>query len=159
AMSSSKNSANPFLEAIWSKDPVAVGKLVASGTDLECKDRDGRTPLTNAVAAGDPGITRLLLEHGATADTKDKQGWTPLHFAAQNNLEEIAVLLIRYGAVVDAQDMQGNTPLWKAVFNCRGQGILIKLLRDHGADPRVSNNHGVSPLSLAKTISNYPVAQ
>ena len=34
-----------------------------------------------------------------------------------------------------------------------------KLLRDSGADPLHKNNHGVSPLILARTIANYDVRQ
>ena len=46
-----------------------------------------------------------------------------------------------------------------AVFNSRGSGELIELLRRHGADPYRENFHGVSPLGLARDIGNYDVAQ
>jgi len=61
--------------------------------------------------------------------------------------------------LVDPQDSHGNTPLSTAVFNSRGNGELIKLLREHGADPYLKNNHGVSPLGLSRNIANYGVAQ
>jgi len=56
--------------------------------------------------------------------------------------------------------MLGARALGKAVFGCDGvHGELIALLRSHGADPHAKNDHGVSPLSLARTIANYDVAQ
>jgi ankyrin repeat protein len=53
----------------------------------------------------------------------------------------------------------GNTPLFVAVFNSRGRGDLIRLLRASGADPRKENVHGQTPLGLARLIGNYDVAQ
>lgn len=39
------------------------------------------------------------------------------------------------------------------------EGEMIALLRRAGADPLRENHHGVSPLSLARDIGNYDVAQ
>jgi ankyrin repeat protein len=64
----------------------------------------------------------------------DRNGWTPLHFAAQNYDEDIARLLLDSGASVDLKDSNGNTPLSTAVFNSRGRGELMRLLRERGAD-------------------------
>ena len=68
-------------------------------------------------------------------------------------------MLLEAGAAVDPHDSHGNTPLHKAVFNSRGDGIVINLLRTHGADPQAQNAHGVSPLKLALTIVNFDVRQ
>ena len=60
-------------------------------------------------------------------------------------------------------------PCWKrfslretrrdSVFNSRGNGKMIDLLREHGANPRSLNNSGKSPLELSRVIGNYDVAQ
>ena len=68
-------------------------------------------------------------------------------------------LLIAAGAPVDARDRHGKTPLSDAVFNYKGDGALIALLRRHGADPTLPNAHGVTPLRLARMIANFDVAQ
>lgn len=68
-------------------------------------------------------------------------------------------MLLRAGALVDAADSSGNTPLWRAVFESKGRGEVIALLRRYGADPLRENAAGVSPLGLARTIGNYDVAQ
>ena len=120
-------------------------------------DRIGRTPLHYAALENDCGQVRELFASGMAADAPDDNGWTPLHFASQSNAVETAALLLDGGASVDPRDSNGNTPLATAVFNSRGNGALIKLLRSHGADCNAANNHGVSPLQLARTIANYDV--
>jgi ankyrin repeat protein len=92
-------------------------------------------------------------------NTQDDDGWTPLHFAARGNSVEIVKLLLEASAAVDVRDAFGNTPLSNAVFNSRGLGDVIKILRACGADPYARNDSGVSPLTLARTIANYDVRQ
>ena len=62
-------------------------------------------------------------------------------------------------APVDARDSQGCTPLFRAVWNSRGDGDTIRVLRSYGADPRAPNGRGVSPLKLARMIANFNVRQ
>jgi uncharacterized protein len=90
---------------------------------------------------------------------EDRNGRTRLHFAAQNYDEDIAHLLLDSGASVDLKDSNGNTPLSTAVFNSRGRGELIRLLRERGADATSTNKFGASPVSLVRTIANYDVAR
>ena len=122
-------------------------------------DRYGRTELHNAIIDGDAAKARTLVAAGARVDAADDDGWTPLHYAAHTYSKTTAELLLAAGAPVDAQDSHGNTPLSTAVFESRGRGELVILLRQHGADPCRDNNYGVSPVSLARTIANYDVAQ
>ena len=122
-------------------------------------DRYGRTELHYAACECDLAKVRTLLAFGAQVDLPDDNGWTPLHFAAQAHAVAIAEALLAAGASVDARDSRGNTPLINAVFNSRGRGDLIDLLRRHGADPNIANAHGVSPVTLARTIGNFDVKQ
>lgn len=122
-------------------------------------DRMGRTPLHYAALEGDAARVRYLLASGLAADAPDDNAWTPLHFAAQSNAADATLALLKAGAPVDARDAHGNTPLSTAVFSSRGSGKVIGLLRAHGADPYAKNNHGVSPISLARRISNFDVRQ
>ncbi len=56
--------------------------------------------------------------------------------------ETIAELLLAAEPRIDAQDAHGNMPLSTAVFESRGGGDLVMLLRQHGADPfRENTNH------------------
>jgi ankyrin repeat protein len=109
----------------------------------------------------DQDVTRVetLLSSGSDPNAIDDSGWTPLHFAARVSAPEVVKLLLKAGAAVDPRDSSGNTPLWRAVFNSRGEGEVIQLLRAAGADPYIDNNNGVSPLKLARTIANYDLRQ
>jgi len=100
-----------------------------------------------------------LIANGLDPCAADDDGWTPLHFAAQSGSIPACVALLDARARVDARDLNGNSPLFRAVFCSRGRGEVIRLLRERGADPKLINKHGVSPLSLAATIGNYDVRQ
>jgi ankyrin repeat protein len=122
-------------------------------------DEYGRTPMHYAALSGNGGeIHRLFLE-GADPNAQDDNGFTPLHFAAQQNSVVATEALLSIGAQMEIKDAYGNTPLFKAVFSCTGSGSVIVILREAGADPYSKNNYDVSPLSLARTIANFDVAQ
>ncbi len=112
----------------------------------------GRTELHYAACEGNLAMARTLLAFGAQVDVRDDDGWTPLHFAAQSHAVAVAETLLAAGASVDSRDLRGNTPLINAVFNSRGNGDLIALLRRHGADPNITNQHGVSAATLARSL-------
>jgi ankyrin repeat protein len=122
-------------------------------------DEYGRTALHYAAVEGDGDRVQQLLRAAADPNAQDDNGWTALHFAAQARCVSCVRALLAAGARVDLRDGDGNTPLSTAVFNCRGDGAMIGLLRDAGADPRAANNHGVSPVRLARAIANYDIAQ
>lgn len=118
-------------------------------------DRLGRSALHYAALENDVVRLEKLLSDGCRPNLHDRNGWTPLHFAAQSNSVSCANALIAAGAEIDATDANGNTPLGAAVFNSRGFGDLIRLLRKKGADPDKKNLHGQSPIGLARLIANY----
>lgn len=99
------------------------------------------------------------LSAGDDPNAGDVNGFTPLHFAAQERAADVARVLLDHGADVDRANVHGNTPLFTAVFNSRGDGSVIGLLRAHGADPLRENDSGRTPLGLARLIGNYDVAQ
>ncbi|MGW5880740.1 ankyrin repeat domain-containing protein [Streptomyces koyangensis] len=122
------------------------------------RDRLGRTAVHCAVGEGDVESLRVLLAGGAGPEAADAAGWTPLRFAAQAQAPSAVEVLLAAGAAVGAVDGHGNTPLWRAVFCSQGEGAVIRLLLEAGADPDRVNAHGVSPRALARRIANYEVA-
>lgn len=122
-------------------------------------DRYGRTELHYAACDGDAAKVRTLLATGLSPGAPDDNGWTPLHFAVQAWSLEACIALLEAGAPVNCQDIHGNTPLFRALFESRGRGEIITLLRCRGADPYVENSHGVSPIKLAHTIANFELRQ
>lgn len=125
----------------------------------EERDRDGRTGLHIAAFEGRAADLDRLLLAGADPNAVDKGGRAPLHFTAQEYRVAEARLLCQTGASVDLQDAFGNTPLWRATFDSRGRGEVIAVLLEHGADPDLENNSGVSPRQVAQRIANYDVAR
>lgn len=123
------------------------------------RDRDGRTLLHQAAFDNDVQAARRLIAEGADVNAQDRAGYTPLHLAAQEYSIDVAAALLEGGARVDVVDKHGNTPLWTAVYNSRGRGQLILLLRDAGADPLHPNMSGRTPFDLARLIDNYNVEQ
>ena len=119
----------------------------------------GRTPLHQAAADGNAALCNELLSSGSDPNVQDDNGWSPLHFAAQASSPEVTELLLQASANTALRDSHGNTALSKAVFSSKGKGIVITLLRNAGADPLAINNSGVSPLILARSISNFNVSQ
>jgi ankyrin repeat protein len=101
----------------------------------------------------------LLIRSGANVNARDKTSLTPLHYAARFFQLDLAKLLIKNGAEVDARDNDGNTPLSDAVFESRGRGEMIAVLIAAGATKNLKNSHGVSPLELAQSISNFNISR
>ena len=123
------------------------------------RDRDKRTAIYMSITMGYDEMTDYFLEIGADVNIADKDGFTPLHFAAIHYQVKILKRLIERGAIIDAQDSWGNTPLWRAVYESRERGEVIKILLQYGADKNLKNNFNISPLELANKIANCDVKQ
>jgi ankyrin repeat protein len=122
-------------------------------------DEAGRTPLHYAALNDNADAVAALLNARANVNVQDIEGFTPLHLAAQQGALQAARELLDRGAAVDAETVHGNTPLFVAVFNSRGRGAIIELLRRHGADPFHANRSGQTPVSLSRLIANFDVAR
>ncbi|MDR6290883.1 ankyrin repeat protein [Inquilinus ginsengisoli] len=142
-------------EAVLRGDVNAVKASLDAGDLIDQTDRLGRTPLMNAAIDKKIEVARLLLERNADPNLSDERGWTALHFSSQAQASELIVLLLQFGADVDPTDDNGNTPLFRAVFSYKGDGRAIEALLLKSADREKTNKHGVSPKSLAFSISNY----
>lgn len=97
---------------------------------------DGWAPIHRAARRADAEIVHLLLETGADLDLRDRRnGWTPLLHAIHWRNRAAAATLIEAGADVNRRSRSGATPL----FMASGYGMegIVRLLLEHGADPRV----------------------
>lgn len=122
-------------------------------------DEYGRIELHYACADSNSKLVADLLARGSNPNSQDDNGWTPLHFAAQASSLDWVTLLLQAGAETDLHDSFGNAPLFRAVYESRGDGRIIEALRQAGANPTDKNHDDISPLDLARTISNHDVAQ
>ena len=156
--------------------------LLARGATVNAADASGRLPLHIAASTRTPGLVALLLRHGADPNAADlNNGQTPLHVMiteeaadallsdrrvkidARNHdgktplmtvpHSQVRKLLIERGADVNARDALGASVLLHAVRS-RDEAFVRELLAA-GADPRIPDYAGKTPLSEAST-STFP---
>jgi ankyrin repeat protein len=108
-----------------------VESLVASGADMNVKDRYGDTPLHYAAGHGRKDMIDLLIAKGADINAANKKGETPLCCATLWGHKDAVEFLLIKGANINTETMRGQTPLQIAI-EMDYQG-LSELLREHGA--------------------------
>ena len=123
------------------------------------------TPLHLSVQSGNPDVVKLLLMqqtyYSLNVNVKNNLGHTPLHIACMKEHKDcINLLLDLIDIDVNVQDFRGNTPLHNCCDLYKQFGsidnideILCKLLKK-GADPRIMNLKGFSPIMLAVKQGN-----
>jgi hypothetical protein len=118
---------------------------------------EGDTALHIAAAAYQASIVEELIARGADVRARNRRGAEPLHYAVDGGpglpawkptvQTKIIARLIRAGADSNAVDKSGVAPLHRAVRNrC---AAAVRALIDGGADPRIPNRNGSTPLLLA----------
>ncbi len=155
--------------------------MLEHGADVNQQTEGGWTPLLTAVQNRYYKLAAFLLERGADPRIQNKGGWSPLYIATDNrNIEggdyptrkpdmdhlEIIKLLIDGGADVNARMHSstetrtvfthqwlyedGATPFLRAAQS--SDLVLMKLLLEHGADPKLDTDDGTTPLMVASGI-------
>lgn len=96
---------------------------------------DGYTPLHFAAFFDRGPALRLLLDRGAEvgAVARNDMGVQPLHSAVAAGSVEIVAALLVAGADPNARQQGGITPLM-AAEQAEGEGDMVRLLLDHGAE-------------------------
>jgi ankyrin repeat protein len=167
--------------AVRANDLDTVKVLLEAGVDINQTTGYGWSPLLVATQNRYYQLGAYLLEHGADPNLPNKGGWTPLYLATDNrNIEngdypvrrpdmdhlDYIKLLIAKGANVNARvkdstetrtvftnqwlNEEGATAFLRASQS--GDVELMKLLLEHGADPNINTELGVTPLQVAAGI-------
>jgi ankyrin repeat protein len=144
--------------AAMAGDRQTVEALLAAGQSVDAPDEQNRSPLYLAAKFGHVEVVTLLLDRGADVNRSGPNGFTALHVAAQDKRLEVMKLLLARGANVNALNDLAQTPLWQASWQTwHGDSAAAALLLDHGADLRLADNVGYTPLNQAISAGNLPV--
>ena len=83
----------PLMLAAFRGDLAAVRRLLASGVDVDARDKDGVTALMFASHKGHLAIVRELLLRGANVYARAKNGWTPKRAARAGHHHAVVEML------------------------------------------------------------------
>ncbi|KAI1685883.1 Serine/threonine-protein phosphatase 6 regulatory ankyrin repeat protein [Pyrenophora tritici-repentis] len=124
-------------------------------SDINRRDKAGKTPLFWAASRKDAAKVRYLLQNGADPNISSLDSRTPMHAAALANDNASIQSLYRYRAVVDACDGNGKTPLQVAA----SYNGAVELLLDLGADIERSDIHRRAALLHATSRGHMEVVR
>lgn len=129
--------------------------LVKAGADVNAKDNIQDTPFLYAGAEGRNDILKLILATGkANLRDTNRYGGTALIPAAHHGYLETVRLLLDTAIDVNHVNNLGWTALLEAVILGDGGPVhqeIVKLLLAGGADAKIADNDGVTPLAHAKS--------
>ncbi|MFZ4802180.1 MAG: ankyrin repeat domain-containing protein [Chlorobium sp.] len=134
---------------------ASVRDVLGQKPDVNARTQpNGFTPLHTGVSGTDSQerkeIVKLLYAAGADLELKTyDKNLTPLQLAAMRGKPMCVDALLQCGANVHAVEGNGATALHGAAFN--GFIEVSNLLLRAGADPRCTDKHGNSPITLAKS--------
>jgi ankyrin repeat protein len=133
------------------RDVGMVQSLLNKGADVNCRQDDLRTPLHLAACDGELEVARVLVEHKADVDSRDNEGKAPLCLLLEGDHNEGDILdlarsLLKHCTDVNIRTTNEWTLLHAAAF--WGRLEIARMLLDHGANPKVENKEGETPLYL-----------
>ena len=138
-----KEKKNRLFAAIWYEQDQVVDLILDSNTDLDLKDRFGRTPLFIAVQVGNSYALEQLLKHGANMYIMDEYGlytaFTELLSHPRIDMKMVK-LFLEYGYDLNFQYKRSETALSAVAKGCENIE-LVKLFLELGADPTLMDRY------------------
>jgi ankyrin repeat protein len=148
--------ASPLFLAAVTDDRESIALLLAKGADPNRKmillGFLPTSPLFFATGYNDPALIRALVAGGADIHEKDQDGMTALDWAVIAHHPETVKALLTSGssALVNEKDRFGYTPLLYAATIDFGDAETVDALLQAGADPRIKDKEGKTPLAHAR---------
>jgi uncharacterized protein len=145
----------PLHVAAFASQREAIRALAKAGADLGALENDRYDAVTIAAVADDEETLRVLLASGASARlVTSRYDGTALIAAAHLGHDGVVRQLIAAGAPLDHVNNLHWTALIEAVV--LGQGgprhvATVRALVEAGADTRLTDREGRSPLALARS--------
>jgi ankyrin repeat protein len=141
-----------LLDAVRAGDLAQV-RLVVGKTELEARDRQGRTALLLATHANHVEIARALIEAGADVNAKDGMKDTPFLYAGAEGRDEILRLILATGmAKLGDTNRYGGTALIPAAHH--GHPSTVRILLQAGIDIDHVNDLGWTALLEAVILGD-----
>jgi ankyrin repeat protein len=171
----------PLVYAARAGSIDAARVLLEAGADVNQVSRYGWSPLLAATQNRNYQMGKFLIEHGADVNIANKGGWTPLYLATDNrnleggdyptrtpDMDHLAYLRLLLDAGADPNARMIESTETRTVFTNQwldeegataflrssqsGDVELMRLLLEHGADPHINTELGVTPLAVAAGI-------
>ena len=144
----------PVHVAAFAKQREAIRALVKAGADLSKLESDRYDAVTIASVADDEETLRVLLQQGASAKlTTSRYDGTALIAAAHLGHDGVVRQLIQAGAPLDhVNNLHWTAAIEAVVLGDGGKRhqSTLKALIDAGANLKLTDRHGQTPLQLAK---------
>jgi L-ascorbate metabolism protein UlaG (beta-lactamase superfamily) len=138
----------PIVYGSYYMNDEIIKMLVEHGGDVNYTTEDKSSILHNVCYQGSEDLIGYLITKGANVNAVDQSGNTPLHIAIQNsNKEAIGILCKNTRDLNQKEKHYGNTPLHFAAIN--GDLETSKMLIESGADAKITNLLGISPVDYA----------
>ncbi len=145
----------PLHVATFARQREIVRALAGAGANLGLLENDRYDAVTIAAVADDEETLRVLLSLGASAKlVTSRYDGTALIAAAHLGHDGVVRQLIQAGAPLDHVNNLHWTALIEAVVlgdGGRRHQSVVKALLDAGADRRLADSHGATPLKLARS--------
>ena len=144
----------PLHVASFAKQREAIRALVKAGADLSKLESDRYDAVTIASVADDEETLRVLLQQGASAKlTTSRYDGTALIAAAHLGHDGVVRQLIQAGAPLDhVNNLHWTAAIEAVVLGDGGKRhqSTLKALIDAGANLKLTDRHGQTPLQLAR---------
>jgi uncharacterized protein len=137
-------------------DAASARKLISQGANVNAKDEKQDSAFLIASANGHTEVVRLTLGAGADLKSTNRYGGTGLIPACHHGHLETVKLLLTTKIDVNHVNRLGWTALLEAVILGDGGPTHTEIVRQllaHGADARIADRDGVTPLEHARRRS------
>ena len=149
-----KGKQTPILVAAQNKQYDMIRYLASKGADINAQCNKNFNPFIHGCITNDPELVRLMVSLGTDLTRLTRFGGNGLTPAAEKGHEEIVKFLLENTDInVNLTNTVGWTALIEAIIlNDGGEKMqrIIRMLLEHGADPRMTDEWGVPPVELAR---------
>jgi ankyrin repeat protein len=143
---------SPLVAAAMAGDVDSIELLLAHGAMPSAE------AVSEAVTFGHADVVSALLAAGADATGVDRSGINLLHWATITNRPAVIPILVKAGVPIDAIDDAGFTPLMYAATIDQGDDETLAALLQAGANQRIRNDQGRTPLQQAVHLKHTRAA-